>query len=330
VVYELHPLKIGVIGTGHMGQNHVRNLAAEKKFDLVGVYDINISQAKTVAEKFGTAVFDDIDRLLDSIEAVVIAVPSSLHKEVALKAAAHGVHALVEKPLATNLADAETIADSFSKRKLKLSVGHIERFNPVFMELQKLIQGKKVFYIEACRYSPFSGSGRITDTSVVEDLMIHDIDLVCSLMNGRPVTSIHGRGETVLSGQTDFATCLLDWGGQAHAIINASRISQNKERVIKVHTSDCYFEADLLAKTLSIAQSTNITIDITKDTFYKQDSVIQKVYIPVEEPLKAELLSFYDAVVSDKPMVVTGEMGIEAIKICQVIAERAKKNQWTE
>jgi predicted dehydrogenase len=330
VVYELHPLKIGVIGTGHMGQNHVRNLAAEKKFDLVGVYDINISQAKTVAEKFGTAVFDDIDRLLDSIEAVVIAVPSSLHKEVALKAAAHGVHALVEKPLATNLADAETIADSFSKRKLKLSVGHIERFNPVFMELQKLIQGKKVFYIEACRYSPFSGSGRITDTSVVEDLMIHDIDLVCSLMNGRPVTSIHGRGETVLSGQTDFATCLLDWGGQAHAIINASRISQNKERVIKVHTSDCYFEADLLAKTLSIAKSTNITIDITKDTFYKQDSVIQKVYIPVEEPLKAELLSFYDAVVSDKPMVVTGEMGIEAIKICQVIAERAKKNQWTE
>lgn len=326
----MHPLKIGVIGTGHMGQNHVRNLAAEKKFDLVGVYDINISQAKTVAEKFGTAVFDDIDRLLDSIEAVVIAVPSSLHKEVALKAAAHGVHALVEKPLATNLADAETIADSFSKRKLKLSVGHIERFNPVFMELQKLIQGKKVFYIEACRYSPFSGSGRITDTSVVEDLMIHDIDLVCSLMNGRPVTSIHGRGETVLSGQTDFATCLLDWGGQAHAIINASRISQNKERVIKVHTSDCYFEADLLAKTLSIAQSTNITIDITKDTFYKQDSVIQKVYIPVEEPLKAELLSFYDAVVSDKPMVVTGEMGIEAIKICQVIAERAKKNQWTE
>lgn len=326
----MHPLKIGVIGTGHMGQNHVRNLAAEKKFDLVGVYDINISQAKTVAEKFGTAVFDDIDRLLDSIEAVVIAVPSSLHKEVALKAAAHGVHALVEKPLATNLADAETIADSFSKRKLKLSVGHIERFNPVFMELQKLIQGKKVFYIEACRYSPFSGSGRITDTSVVEDLMIHDIDLVCSLMNGRPVTSIHGRGETVLSGQTDFATCLLDWGGQAHAIINASRISQNKERVIKVHTSDCYFEADLLAKTLSIAKSTNITIDITKDTFYKQDSVIQKVYIPLEEPLKAELLSFYDAVVSDKPMVVTGEMGIEAIKICQVIAERAKKNQWTE
>ena len=326
----MHPLKIGVIGTGHMGQNHVRNLAAEKKFDLVGIYDINTSQAKLIAEKFGTTAFDDIDKLLDSVEAVVIAVPSSIHKEVALKAAAHDVHALVEKPLATTLADAESIADSFSGRKLKLAVGHIERFNPVFMELQKLIQGKKIFYIEACRYSPFSGSGRITDTSVVEDLMIHDIDLVCSLMNGRPVTSIHGRGETVISGQTDFATCLLDWAGQTHAIINASRVSQNKERVIKVHTPDCYFEADLLAKTLSIAKSTNITIDITKDTFYKQDSVIQKVYVPVEEPLKAELLSFYDAVVSDKPMVVTGAMGIEAIKICQVIAERAKKKQWTE
>ena len=324
----MHPLKIGVVGTGHMGQNHVRNLVMENKFDLGGIYDINFLQAKTVSEKYGTVAFDDIDKFLDSIEAVVIAVPSSLHKRIALKAAAHGVHALVEKPLATNLADAETIVNSFSKRNLKLSVGHIERFNPVFKELLKLIQGKNIFYIEACRYSLFSGSGRITDTSVVEDLMIHDIDLVCALMNGHPVTSIHGRGETVLSGQTDFATCLLDWGGQAHAIVNASRISQNKERVIKVHTSDCYFEADLLARTLSIARNTNDTIDIAKDNSYKQESVIQKVYVPIEEPLRAELLSFYDSVVNDAPIVVTGAMGVDAIRICQIVAERAKSDKW--
>lgn len=321
----MRTLKIGVIGTGHMGQNHVRNLATEKKFDLVGIFDINISQAKNVAEKYETIVFDDVDELLDSIEAVVIAVPSSLHKEIALKAATHGVHALVEKPLATAIADAEAIVEAFKEKKLKLTIGHIERFNPVFKELQKLIQGKDIFYIEACRYSPFSGSGRITDTSVVEDLMIHDIDLVCSLMNGHPVTSIHGRGKAVLSGQTDFATCLLDWGGLACATVNASRIAQNKERVIKVHASDSYFEADLLTKTLSIAKSTNITIDITKDNFYKQDSVIQRVYVPIEEPLRAELLSFYDAVVNDTPIVVTGEMGIEALKICKIVAERANR-----
>lgn len=320
----MHTLKIGVIGTGHMGQNHVRNLVTEKKFDLVGIFDVNTSQVKNVAEKYDTTVFDDIDKLLDSVESVVIAVPSSLHKEIALKAADHGVHALVEKPLATTIVDAEAIVDTFKEKKLKLTVGHIERFNPVFKELQKLIQGTNIFYIEACRYSPFSGSGRITDTSVVEDLMVHDIDLVCSLMNGCPVTSIYGRGETVISGQTDFATCLLDWGGNAHAIVNASRISQNKERVIKVHTSECYFEADLLTKTLCIAKSTNVTIDITKDNSYKQDSVIQKVYVPIEEPLRAELLSFYDAVVNDAPIVVTGAMGIEAIKICQIVAERIK------
>lgn len=326
----MRPLRIGVVGTGHMGQNHVRTLATEKKFDLVGIYDINISQAEKVAEKYGTVAFDEIEKLLDSVEAVVIAVPSSLHKDVALMAAAHGVHALVEKPLATNLEDAEVIVKSFSERKLKLSVGHIERFNPVFQELQKLIRGKKIFYIEACRYSPFSGSGRITDTSVVEDLMIHDIDLVCSLMDGRPVTSIHGRGETVASGQTDFATCLLDWDGQAHAIVNASRVSHNRERVIKVHTSDSYFEADLLNKTLSIAKTTNFTFEVTKENFNKQDSVIQKVYVPTEEPLRAELLSFYETVVNDTPVVVTGEMGMDAIKICQIVAERAKKNKWTE
>ena len=316
-------LKIGVIGTGHMGRNHVINLVEEKEFDFVGIYDADLEQAKDVASKYGVKVFETMESLLSEIEAVVIAVPSSQHKDIALIAAEYGVHALVEKPLATTSEDAETIMQVFKDKGLKLAVGHIERFNPVFQELQKLVDAKDVFFIEACRYSPFSGSGRITDTSVVEDLMIHDVDLVCALLEGRELTSIHGRGEAVKSGKTDFATCLMDFGGTAHAIVNASRISQNKERTITVHTAESCICADLLSKTLEIYMSTNLTIDLSKDNSYKQDGVIQKIYVPIAEPLRAELVAFYESVVNDAPVVADGMVGIRAIKICEEVAKRA-------
>ncbi len=320
-------LRIGVIGTGHMGRNHVRNLSEEKRFDFVGIYDSDKKQAEEVASKYDVRAFDTLDDLLNEVEAVVVAVPSSLHKEIALKVAEHGVHALVEKPLATTSEDARTITNTFREKQLKLAVGHIERFNPVFRELKKLVGQEEIFYIEACRYSPFSGSGRITDTTVVEDLMIHDVDLVCALMDGKEVTSLHGRGESVVSPLTDFATCLMDFGGQTHAVVNASRISQNKERSITVHTKNCCICADLLARTLEIYKSTNLTIDLTKDNSYKQDGIVQKIYVPIEEPLRAELVSFYNSIVNDTQIEADGDVGIRAIEICEEVSNRAKKSQ---
>ena len=318
-------LKIGVIGTGHMGRNHVRNLSEEKRFDLVGIYDVNPVQAGQVSARYNVPAFDNIDKLLNAVDAAVVATPSSFHKEIALKVAEHNVHVLVEKPLATTSGDAKEIVRVFKEKKLKLAVGHIERFNPVFRELQKLVNPEDIFYVEACRYSPFSGSGRITDTSVVEDLMIHDVDLVCALMVGKEVTSLHGRGEAVRSGRTDFATCIMDFDGKAHAVVNASRISQNKVRTITVHTADSCICADLLAKTLEIYRSTNLTIDLTKDNSYRQDGVIQKIYVPIEEPLRAELIAFYDAVVNNAPLVADGSVGVNAIEICELVAKRAEQ-----
>ncbi|MCR5251984.1 MAG: Gfo/Idh/MocA family oxidoreductase [Lachnospiraceae bacterium] len=323
----MNNLRMGVIGTGHMGKNHVRNLAEEKRFELVGIYDANTEQAKDVAAKYGTKAYVSMEELLGDVDAVVIAVPSSLHKDIALQVAEFGVHALIEKPLALTSEDAQVIVDAFKEKKLKLAVGHIERFNPVFRELKKLIRPEEAFFIETCRYSPFSGSGRITDTSVVEDLMIHDVDLVCALMEGREVTSLHGRGVSVLSGQTDFATCLMDFAGKAHAIVNASRVSQNKERSITVHTKDSCVHADLLSKKLEIYKSTNMIIDIAKDNSYKQDSVVQKVFVPIEEPLRAELIAFYEAVANGMPIEASGEVGVRAIRICEEVSNRAKKGE---
>lgn len=318
-------LKIGVIGTGHMGRNHVRNLSMEKRFELVGIYDSNKEQAREIEKKYGVKAYECVEQLLEVIDAVVIAVPSSLHKDIALKVAEYGVHALVEKPLATTSEDAEIIVKEYKKNNLKLAVGHIERFNPAFRELQKLVDPKEIFFVEANRYSPFSVSARIADTSVVEDLMIHDVDLVCALMYGHELTSIHGRGESVSSTRTDFATCLMDFSGKAHAIVNASRVSQNKERTITVHIKDGCICADLLTKTLNIYRSTNLTVDLTRDNSYIQEGLVQKVYVPVEEPLKAELVAFYEAVVNDEPIVVDGSVGVNAIKICEEVAKRAQR-----
>ena len=317
-------LRIGVIGAGHMGSHHVRNLSEEKRFDLVGIYDSNSKQARTVAEKYDVTAFETADDLLKNIEAVVIAVPSSLHKEVAMKAAEYNVHALIEKPLATSSEDAEFISRTFEEKNLLLAVGHIERFNPVFRELKKLTDPGDVFYIEACRYSPYNVSGRITDTTVVEDLMIHDVDLVCALMEGIEITSLHGRGEAVLSGRTDFATCLMDFGGKCHAVVNASRVSQGRERSITVHKKDSSIRADLLAKTLDIYKSADLAVDSTENNSYKQDGIVKRVYVPIEEPLRAELVAFYNSVVDGKPVEVNGDVGIRAIKICEAVARRAE------
>lgn len=323
----METLKAGVIGTGHMGRNHVRNFSEEKRFDFVGIYDSNAEIAKSLAEKYDVKAFESIDELLDNVEVVTIAVPSSMHKDVALTAAEHGVHTLVEKPLATTSKEAAAIVKAFREKNLKLAVGHIERFNPVFRELQKLVKDEEIFFIETNRYSPFNNSGHITDTSVVEDLMIHDVDLVCALMmegGGKKLTSIHGRGEAIKSGQTDFATCLMDFEGQAHAVVNASRISQNKERMITVHTANSCISADLLAKTLNICKSTNLTVDLSRDNSYVQDGLVQKVYVPIEEPLRAELIAFYEYVVKDTPIKIDGDAGINAIMICEEVANRAK------
>ncbi len=320
-------LKIGVIGAGHMGSNHVRILEGEKNFDLVGIYDANRKQAEIVAETYNTRVFDSLDELLQEVEAAVVVVPSSLHKEVGLKVADYGVHALIEKPLAVTSEDARILTDVFAGKGLYLQVGHIERFNAVVREMKKLLEGKNVFYIEAHRYSPFSGSGRISDVSVIEDLMIHDIDIVCDLMEPHEVTDIRGNGERIRSQRVDFATCMLDFSSNAHAVINASRISQNKERTIEVHTADSIISADLLNKTLTITQNTEIIVESGDSETYKQDGIVQKIFVPIVEPLRAELRSFYDVVVNGNKVLVDGEMATKAIEICEKVAERVSYDQ---
>ena len=153
--------------------------------------------------------------------------------------------------------------------------------------------------------------------------MIHDIDLVCHIMQPAVVTDIRANGEIVKSGDIDFATSMLDFGSDAHAVINASRVAQEKERSIVIHTENSLIYADLLNRTLTVSKNTDIETD--SSITYKQSGMVQKIFVPQQEPLRQELISFANAVLNDLPIEVNGEVGTEAVRICEEVMRRIRE-----
>lgn len=319
----MRQLKIGLIGAGNMGRNHLRILAEEMgHFSLIGIYDVDSERTRQLAGQYGTKLYPNSNELLEQVEAVVIAVPSSLHKEFGLLASYHHVAALIEKPLAITSEDAAELCRAFSKNQCKLTVGHVERFNPVVAILKKILQHEQIIAMEARRYSPFDG--RIKDANVVEDLMIHDIDLVCNFMTDHQIVELSGLGQIIRSGRLDFVQSLLKFDNGVQATVSASRVTEDKIRELHIHTRDSFIKADLLAKTLQINKSTNMIIDVGQENSYKQDSVTQKIFVPIIEPLRAELLAFYNAVVNDTEVEIDGMTATHVISICEQVIQHAK------
>lgn len=318
-------IKMGVIGVGNMGRNHVRILSRETNdCQLVGIYDANTAQAEKIAADYGTVPFQNMDTLLDNVEAVVVAVPSSLHMEIGWQVLKHKVHALIEKPLALSSHEAQELTQAFEANGCKLAVGHVERFNPVITELKKILQKEKIIEIETRRYSSFDP--RISDANVVEDLMIHDIDLVNYLADGRTITSIQSNGRVVRSGKLDHVSSLFEFDNGVQANLSASRISQSKIRGLIVHTENYFLNANLLTRALTVYQNTNMIIGNGTENSYKQDSMIQRIFVPTLEPLREELLAFIHAVAQQKPVAVSGDMATVAIAICEKIISQCQSH----
>ena len=314
-------IRIGVIGTGNMGRNHVRILREEwGRFHLVGIYDADPQRAGKIACTYGTEAFSSMDALLDNVEAVVVAVPSSLHPSVGGHVAARGKHALIEKPLALSSREAEALTQSFTKAGCLLAVGHVERFNPVVVELKKVLRNESIIALEARRYGSFDG--RISDANVVEDLMIHDIDLADALLDHPPLKAVWGCGRMVKSGRLDHVNAMIQYENGLQADLGASRVAQNKIREILVHSESGLFEANLLTRSLLVYRNTNMVIEDGTECAYKQDSVIQRVFVPSVEPLRAELLAFADAVDGAGPVAVDGTTAARAIQICERVVQQ--------
>lgn len=292
----MNKIRTGIIGVGNMGKNHVRLISEMKEnFILGGVYDVD--KDRVINSGYSGKVYSSVDELMHDVNAVIIAAPSFLHKELALKAAENHLHVLVEKPLALNRSDGEEICKAYRKLDNRiLMVGHVERFNPVVQELEKILNNEQVLAITIDRCSPMDK--RISDTDVIYDLMIHDIDILLNaIMPEHQVKALHAFGRTAYNDKyADYVQTIFKFDNEVQASIVASRTTEDKIRRINIHCTDAFIRCDLLHKRITISRRTHYKLDTGYSPVYKQENVIEQVFVPNIEPLKMELLYFADAI----------------------------------
>ena len=314
-------IRIGVIGVGNMGQHHTRVLSSMKDVELVGVSDINVERGLETASKYKVRFFEDYCDLLPHVDAVCIAVPTRLHYAVGINCLLAGIHVLIEKPIAASISEAESLVNAAAESQCILQVGHIERFNPAFRELNQVLKTEEVLALEAHRMSPYSA--RANDVSVVLDLMIHDIDLLLELA-GSPVVKLTANGTRSLdSGYLDYVTATLGFANGIVATLTASKITHRKIRRIVAHCKNSLTEADFLKNEILIHRQNTESHKDHRQVLYRQDGLIEKVYTSNIQPLSAELEHFVNCVNGGNQPSVGGEQALKALRLASLIEQMA-------
>lgn len=307
--------RVGVIGVGYHGQHHARIFSEMEGVELVGVVDTDLKRAQEIGEKTGSVAFDNPNELLGLVDAVSIAAPTVYHHKIALAFLKKGVDILVEKPMTVTLDEADDLIREARKNKLILQVGHIERFNGAVKTLLGLI--KEPLFIESHRLGPFID--RSTDVDVVLDLMIHDIDIILSLV-GTAVKRISAVGVPVITQKIDIANARIEFKSGCVADVTASRVSKEKQRKLRIFQPDTYISLDYGKQEISVFKK-----GLTQKGDTLIPDVIQEVLtVEWEEPLKAQLAAFIESVKTRKKPVVSGEEGREALKIALQVLSKLK------
>ena len=330
-------LRVAVVGVGHLGQNHARVLASLPGVELVGVADTRPEQARAVAEKYGTLAFADYRALLDSVDAVSVAVPTALHREVAGAFLERGIAAMVEKPLATSLAEAEELVALARARGAALQVGHIERFNPALSALEGIDLRPK--YIAAERLSTYTF--RSTDIGAVLDIMIHDIDLVLARV-AAPVRSVSAVGVSVFGGHEDIANARIEFEDGCVANLTASRASFQTVREMRLWGEEGYASLDFASKSGTIVRPSEALlrgelslegVDLTQPAAIKEHLFgtilrLDQVQAGGREPLALELENFVRAVRGEERSKVGGDDALEAMRVADQVLQSLNAHQW--
>ena len=290
---------------------------------MVGIYDENPVRAEAVAGELGVPAFASVEELLEEVEAAIVAVPTVAHHQVALEALRRGVHLLIEKPLATTLEQADEIVGLAAERGLLVATGHVERFNAAVRAAEQYVSAPR--FVESHRLAPFNPRG--TDVAVVLDLMIHDIDLVLSLVRS-PVEQVDAVGVPVLTPSVDIANARLRFEGGAVANITASRVSRERMRKIRLFQPSGYLSLDLAAGTgefLRIREG--VVLGSPTGEMPQLAEIVERVELGGDgkEPLRAELESFIAAVHGDGKVVVTGDDGRRALGVALEIVRRSEE-----
>lgn len=312
-------LKIGVVGVGHLGQHHVRKFQSIDHCEMVGIFDANPERAKEISSKLGVRRFDSYDDLLQNVDAIDIAATTTYHYDLAKPALLMGKHIFLEKPITSELSQAEELLEIAQKNDLKIQVGHIERFNPVIMAVEDQI--KDPMFIESHRLSMFHHRG--TDVPVVLDLMIHDIDLILDFVKS-PIKQIHASGIGILTPSIDIANARLEFENGAIANVTSSRVSLKQERKIRFFQKDAYFSMDFVAKQVSVVRKSPDVMTLLPrlmmgDTSIKAEDLVDTQQFNItdnsKDALQTELESFVDSILQNKKPVVDGEAGTRALAV---------------
>jgi predicted dehydrogenase len=305
--------RIGVIGVGYLGQHHARIYHEIEDIELTAVVDIVKKKADASAEKYGCEAYYDYKYILNKVDALSIVTPTATHYSIALDCLKAGKDILIEKPITENIEEADELIYESEKRGCILQVGHLERYNPAILSASEMI--KKPLFIESERLSPFLGKGgRGTDVDVTLDLMIHDVDIILSLIH-LPVKEIRAVGAQVLTDKIDVAKAWLAFENGCIALATVSRLSPEKQRRLKVFQKDSYISIDYLNSEIKrhFRTKEGISFDILKPEN--------------KEPLKEELKDFISCVKERKRPKVSGVEGREALKIVLEISEIIKNGR---
>ena len=327
----MNKLNIGVVGTGHLGKLHIKMFSENKNCNLIGINDSNIEQAKLAADKFSVKVFDSMESLLENVNAISIAATTSAHYELAKECLQAGKHIFIEKPITATIPEAEEIVDLANTLNLKLQVGHIERFNPALVSMEKYIVDPK--FIQTDRLAQFNPRG--TDVAVVLDLMIHDIDIILSLIKSK-VENIEANGVAVVSDNIDIANARIQFENGSVANVTASRISQKKMRKMRIFQRDSYVALDFVTGVSEVYRLLPVDQEVEPSliSFGEIGVGDKKKRLVYEQPehkhvnaLKYELQLFVDSVLNNKKPVITGSDGLRALRIAKIIIDKIQSSK---
>lgn len=314
-------LKVGVLGAGHLGKIHLRLLQQSEKYELVGFYDDNPEYAEKIAQEFGYTRFDTIAKLIHAVDVIDIVTPTLSHSKCARVAIKSGKHVFIEKPISNTIEEAEEIIALAKEYNVKGQVGHVERFNPAFIATREMIDNP--MFIETHRLAEFNPRG--TDVPVVLDLMIHDIDVILSVVKS-PVKHVNASGVSVISDTPDIANARIEFENGCVANLTASRISLKNMRKSRFFQKDAYISVDFLEKKCEVVKMKDAPENPGDFDMILQNAegIRKQIYfanpeIAQNNAILDELETFADAIENNKTPIVTLEDGTEALRIAHQI-----------
>jgi predicted dehydrogenase len=327
----MNKIHVGVVGVGHLGKIHASLYRDVKSAELVGIYDSDVEKAKKVADELNIIAYSDINQLLEKVEAVNIVTPTSTHHDIAKQALDHNCHLFIEKPIMANESEAEEIIHIAKEKNKLLQIGHIERFNPAVLAISDV--SLNPLFIESHRLASFNPRG--TDVAVILDLMIHDLDLILSLVKSKPV-QIDASGVGVVSETLDIANARIQFESGCVANITASRISTKKMRKMRVFQQNSYVSIDFAEGFSEIYYIDDTAMTFKNGTLAfslgeieegnrRKDIKYNKLQRSDINPLKYEISGFIESIQANIPPLVSGEEGLAALRLANQVLNKIEE-----